>query len=138
MLFSTIGFSMDIHYCGGEINNVAFFGKAKKCDMMKKSNQAEFHPCHQNIEKKCRSNSSNNSFSKNSCCDNQSYVLQSLENGKTSNTYELASVDLTYVTVFILSNFILFEEEINSVEYIYYSPPLISQDVNVLHQVFLI
>ena len=138
MLFSTIGFSMDIHYCGGEIENFAFYGKADECKMMKKSSVNDLPACHQKTEKKCHKNSSKKGYSKKSCCDNHSYTLQSIENSKTSNTLELASVDLTFVTVFILSNFILFEEETNSDECFYYTPPLISQDVTILHQVFII
>ena len=138
MLFSTVGFSMDIHFCGGEIDNVAFYDKADECEMMKKGNQSDLPPCHQKAEKKCHSNSNKNGISKNSCCDNQTYLLQSLDDSETNNGFDVANVDLTFVTVFILSNFNLFEVENSQSEYVDYTPPIVEQDVTVLHQVFLI
>ncbi len=139
MLFSTVGFSMDIHYCGGEIDNVAFYSKADECKMMKKGTENKLPSCHQTKEKTCHTNSNGQSFSKKSCCDNQTITLQSLTDSEISNSFEIANVDLTFVTVFILSNFNLFDVDNNqSIEFFDYSPPLLKQDVTVLHQVFLI
>ncbi len=139
MLFSTVGFSMDIHYCGGKIDNVAFYSKADECKMMKKGTQNNLHSCHKAKEKTCHTNLKGQSFSKKNCCDNQTFTLQSLTDSKTSDNFEIANVDLTFVTVFILSNFNLFvTDKTNLLEHFYYSPPLLKQDVTILHQVFLI
>ena len=34
MFSSSIGFSMDIHYCGDELKSFSFFGDAEACEMM--------------------------------------------------------------------------------------------------------
>ena len=34
MFFSSVGFAMDMHYCGGKIKSISFFGKAKNCHEM--------------------------------------------------------------------------------------------------------
>ena len=138
MLFSTIGFSMDIHFCGGHVDNFAFYGQADECSMMKKGTSEETPSCHQKVEKKCHSHSDKNAISKKNCCENESYVLQTIEDGQTSNSFEIANFDLTIVTVFILSNFNLFEFETKRAEYFNYSPPILNDDVTILHQLFLI
>lgn len=49
MLFSSIGFSLDVHYCGDEVKSIGFFG-ATPCDMEESMNQqqdlSKLPPCH--------------------------------------------------------------------------------------------
>lgn len=145
MLFSSIGFSMDMHFCGGEIENVGFFGKADECDMMKEMKPEEVkentHECCGGKEKKvshCEKKYSDSSLKKGNCCHNESFMLQSVDDTSTINTLELTNVELTFVTVYIMNTFFVFEVEREVQNYTYYKPPLIDYDVIIQHQVFLI
>ena len=37
MFSSSIGFSMDVHFCENQIESVNFFGDAEPCEMMQES-----------------------------------------------------------------------------------------------------
>lgn len=142
MLFSSVGFSLDVHYCGGGIKDVSFFGKANECEMMKEVVVEESHACCTNKSKTvvshCSKNSSDELLSKGKCCSNESFMLQSIEDGQTSDSYEMTSVNLTFITLFILNKALLFETESNVVNYSLYRPPLIYYDAIIQHQSFLI
>ena len=142
MLFSSVGFSIDVHFCGGEIETIGFYGKADECDMMKKAEmQKQTHACcpsQKKVKTHCSKNTKKNSISKKSCCQNETFVLQSTDDGQTSNTFDLANVDLTFVALFVYNQLFNFEGEADLNNFNHYSPPLIPQDVIILHQVFLI
>ncbi|HIP37536.1 MAG TPA: hypothetical protein EYG85_11860 [Crocinitomix sp.] len=139
MLFSTIGFSMDIHYCGGEIDNIGFYEKADVCKMMKQDTGKNVPACHQKNAKKCHNDNSQNRVSQKSCCDNQTFVLSSLDESQSVNGYELSNTNLTFITIFVLASYNLFKAETtSSLDFVRYSTPLLKQEVTILHQVFLI
>lgn len=145
MLFSSVGFSIDVHYCKGGIEKIGFFGEADECDMMKDAKievvQETEHACCGNKQKKiaqCEKKSSDESFKKGNCCHNENYMLQTVEDGTTSSYLEVSNEDLDFVTVFIINTFYLFDGENVGESNYYYKPPLIDYDVTILHQVFLI
>ena len=45
MFFTSAGFTMDMHYCGGELKSVSFFGKAKTCHDMAGENETPKKDC---------------------------------------------------------------------------------------------
>ena len=143
MLFSTVGFSIDIHYCGGEIENIGFYEKAKECDMMKKAKMSvNTHSCcpssKSKVKSHCSKKSSKDTIKKGSCCVNDTFVLQSTDDGQAANEFHLSQVDLTFVAVYIVNEFINLNTTKKTTNFCEYSPPLITQDVTVLHQVFII
>lgn len=143
MLFSSIGFSLDVHYCSGGIKDVSFFGKANECEMMKEVVVEEgSHACCSSkntvIVSHCSKNSSDNLLSKGKCCSNQSFILQSLEDGQTSDSFNFTSIDFTFIALFVFNIALLFETERKVVNYSLYKPPLIHYDAIVQHQSFLI
>ena len=142
MLFSSVGFSMDVHYCQGGIRDFSFVGKADKCDMMKEAKvKKEEHACCKNkkeIVSHCAQNNSDSEIIKGKCCHNEKFELQSIDDTNTSTSLELTNVDLTFIAVYVLNSIYLFECETEVNNYFNYKPPPIDYDVTILHQVFII
>lgn len=142
MLFSSVGFSMDVHFCGGKIENIGFFGKAEECIMMKEAKaEKEKHACCGSKEKvisHCSKNDLESEVIKGKCCHNENFVLQSVDDTNTSNALVLEEVDLIFVSIFILNSIYLFDNELEVNNYFNYKPPPIDYDVTILHQVFII
>lgn len=66
--FQSIGMSIDVHYCKGEIQSYSFFGKAEPCEMA--SDENDLHPC---CKMRLKKRSSENGIitKNNSCCSNE-------------------------------------------------------------------
>ncbi|KZS40668.1 hypothetical protein AWE51_06880 [Aquimarina aggregata] len=123
VLITTMSFTIDMHYCGNTLVDVALFKEAKSCGMeMQQYNN-------QNIDL---------SFTKKSCCSDKKIIIEGQDNLKdTSKTINLEQE--IFITSFIYSYINLFEGiEETKIPFTAYSPPYIKQDVQVLHQVFLI
>jgi len=137
MFFTSVGFTMDMHYCGGTLKSVSFFGKAKTChDKVSESRSAmENCPHH----KKMMAEKEDCSEDKN-CCSNKTLHFQSNQD-QTIQTHDfvvskqLKQFVVAYVAIFIIRDFGL-ERESN--DFAYYSPPLIPRDIPVLNQTFLL
>ena len=142
MLFSSIGFSMDIHFCGGEIETIGFYDKADQCNMMKKAEmQTKSHACcsaKTETVSHCQTKSTENTVKKGSCCTNEQFTLQSTDDAQTSTVFNLTNIDLTFVTLYIFNQVYNFEPKTEINNFDYYSPPPIPNDVTILHQVFII
>ena len=66
-------------------------------------------------------NDSDSKVTEGKCCHNESFTLQSVDDSNTSNSLQLANVDLTFVTVFILNSIYLFDSELEVDNYFNYS-----------------
>ena len=138
MFFTSVGFAMDMHYCGGELKSVSFFGKAKTCHDMAGDNETPMmkdclHHKKMMAEKKGCSEERN-------CCSNKTVHLQSDQNQEIqTNDFavikELKQFVIAYVAVFFLSDFNI---ESDSASYSQYKSPLILRDIPVLTQSFLL
>lgn len=137
MFFSSAGFAMDMHYCGGELKSISFFGKAKNCHEIAKEDEAAMKDCpHQ---KKMMTEKKDCSEAKN-CCSNKTVRLQSdqdhqLQTADFVVTKQLKQFVIAYVSVFLGGDFDLKWEV---TPYAHYKPPLIRKDIPVLHQTFLL
>jgi len=140
MLFSSVGFSMDVHFCDEGIRDVSFFGKADECSEVVENETSTHECCGKEVVEKshCEETSTDCEVSDEGCCHNESFTFQTIHDANHSNSLEISDVDLSFVTVFILSHFHLFEDETAVEGFFYYSSPPITSDVIVLHQVFLI
>lgn len=136
MFVTSIGFSVDIHYCKNEIQSVSFIGKAKSCKELGK------HQCgshHNSLEQSCHSSFDSSTCAKD-CCHNEKFSQDNLK-GKSLNS----SVDFTelvvphflfaFVHVFILSATSHFH---SATLFEHYKPPLLARNIQSLFQVFLI
>ena len=133
---------MDVHFCGGEVESVGFYGKADECEMMKeaKISKSQHACCSAKTEKKshCQKKSSNNAVKKGNCCVNETFILQTTDDGQTTSAFNIANIDITFVTLYVFNEFFSFENETQVNDFNYYSPPKLYYDAIIQHQVFLI
>lgn len=115
VLFSTVSFTVEKHYCGDNLIDVAIFTEADKCG--------------DNMEQ----------TSKMSCCKDEVEVIKGQDELKFSTFEELdfnkqvfvATLAITYSNLFksLPKQIIRFKD---------YSPPNLIADLNIVNQVFLI
>ena len=122
VLFSTMSFTINNHYCGDELVSSTLFLKGESCGMdMQKS--SEKNDC---------------TVKKDNCCTD---VIISVEGQKELklNYYDLRFEQQVFVTAFVVSYMNLFEGLPNNiVPFKNYSPPLLVKNIQILDEVFLI
>ncbi|UOY06790.1 hypothetical protein L0P88_23090 [Muricauda sp. SCSIO 64092] len=124
VLFSTMSFTLDMHYCGDHLVDFSFMQKAETCmmkaEMTKTSGQCSIMEMKMN------------------CCSDVEVVFEGQDDLKVS--FDQLSLDqqifLASFTHSYINLFEGFDKEI--VPFKDYSPPPLIWDVQVLHQTFLI
>lgn len=121
LLLSTISWTVEKHMCMGRVLDIAWFDSADDCGMeaglalLDDSSQIENH-----------------------CCDNESFTMQ----GQDDLNHDISSLDFpqqVFLISFTTSYLGLFEESFDKNIIIdSYPPPILADDLNILHQVFLI
>ena len=108
VLFSTMSFTVDMHYCGDTLVDVAIFHKAKSCGMeMQKPSS-----------KDC-------SITKKSCCSDKQVVIQG-QNELKLQVDKISFEQQVFITSFIYTYINLFEGlDHNVSSYEEYKPPLV-------------
>ena len=123
VLFSTMSFTIDMHYCGGTMVDFSFFHNVDTCGMEK----AQLVSSCENPEMK-----------KKSCCSDEQLIIEGQDDLKDS-LMSLTLEQQVFVASFTYSYICLFEgTESKEVPFLDYPPPFVKQDVQVLHQTFLI
>ena len=146
MFISSFGFSLDMHYCGGEIKSIGLFG-AEACEMedmqMNQTDDSNLPPCHRknkiDTQKKCSSSSSSKEgFNTSPCCHNESVNFEGNSTiTQAANTIpDLQNVQAVLAYVIVLNQAIHFD--FHSFDYQNYKPPLLVEDFSTLQQVFII
>ena len=140
MLFSSIGYGIEIHFCDGEIKNIGLFN-VEPCDMGQNLNELEnianLPPCHQKLNTS-ESKSHENGITKGSCCHNERL---SFDNNSELPQVDFPSFKLNHLNIIpavTVANFNLYNYEVVSVYFQHYRPPLFDADIAVLYQVFRI
>lgn len=116
VLFSTLSFTVGIHYCGNIMMDKAALAQAEPCEM------------HQNHP----------SEEKSECCDDEIEIIK----GQDELQLSKAEFDLDIPLEFAIFSFIhfssldFFAQETATTEV--YDPPQYHRDFQILHQVFLI
>ena len=122
VLFSTMSFTINEHYCGDELVSSSLFLKADSCGMdMQKSSE----------EDDC-------TIKKENCCLD---VVINVEGQKELklNYYDLSFEQQFLAATFLVSYINLFEGLANNiVPFKNYSPPLLVKNIQILDEVFLI
>ncbi len=126
VLISTLSLSIEKHYCGDHLVDVAFFTDVQKCgtevsDMGLEASDAD------------------TVLTKNSCCKDVVDLLEgqdelSLEKTKDLNTNQKVFI-MSFASVFSGLNLL---EPKNSKQFEHYSPPKVVEDIQILNEVFLI
>jgi hypothetical protein len=121
VLFTTMSFSLDMHYCGNTLVETAIFHKAKGCGMeMQKPST-----------KSC-------SITMKNCCTDKQMIFDGQDELQLS-FYTLSFEQQQFVTSFIYSYINLFgdvEEDVNT--YRDYIPPLVVREIYKLDETYLI
>jgi len=144
LMFSTsIGFSMDIHYCGDEMKSFSIFGDAEKCEMAtkKKVEEEQSHACCHNKAKADKKMSChlNTDGDDSNCCHNEEIVLELDSDFDLNQDAEVViQQDFVFTTLYIFNSLFVYTIEEKTTPYFQYKPPLLIADVSILHQVFII
>ena len=120
VLFSTVYFTIEKHYCGDKLVDVSIFTEAQKCGMesSKMSN-------HKTIIK--------------ACCKDEVQVVQGQDELKLNNFENFSEHQQLFLENFVYVYINLFEEPLNQfIPHKNYSPPNLVFDIHVLGQVFII
>lgn len=122
VLVSTFSFSVDKHFCGSMLVDMAVFSKAKTCGMeMHREGDVEIASEEEDF-----------------CCTNESIAVEGQDELKISFN-SLDFPQQIFLSAFTHSYLILFEGSPQDVDpFRDYSPPLLVADIQVLDQVFLI
>lgn len=147
---SSVGFSIDIHYCQGELKSLSFLGEAESCHdrreavstekgcsaHQKKNAQKKGCSAHQKIgqeNKKC-------SIAEKDCCENKTMYFQANLDEQVKASIFVDNASLEYFVAAFVSTFVAndFSIESEMASYSNYKPPLIARDIPVLIESFLL
>ena len=119
VVLSTLSFTIEKHYCGDNLIDVAIFTKLQRCgdnDM-----------------------ASETSTMKKSCCKDEVKLVQGQDELKATSFDDLKHQQQLFLHSFVFSYVALYEVlPKKSIPHKYYSPPDIVQDIHVLDEVYLI
>jgi len=123
-----MGFIVNMHFCMGELASVSLLGEAKACSLA-----TDAPSCHQSVTAE---------INKMDCCQDSSISVESQADFSADYTVEAprqASTSLVSLP-FLALDLLLPTSSIvtDDFPYLAYKPPLLSQDVPVLIQSFLI
>ena len=120
VLVSSTSFTIGMHLCMGEVQNIALFSKADSCEK-----ELSLPPCHRHT--------------KAACCDDETVINDADDFKASAAHYHVAvpsPIDIEQTLVLISEIFPT--APLSGVKYYKYNPPLRSCDLTVEHQVFLI
>ena len=123
VLFSTLSFTVEKHYCGNMLVDISFFTEAASCGMeVSEATSKEF------------------TITKKNCCKDLEISIQGQENIQNPTSVNLIPCfDTQYILPVGLYSFTITEWEYRQQEsFKEYSPPLLTRDIFLLEQHFLI
>ncbi len=121
VLFSTLSFTIDMHYCGDTLVETAIFNKAKGCGMEMEKPSSE--GC---------------SITKKNCCDEKQLVIEGQDELKL-NFDKLTFEQQQFVASFIYTYINLFEGlDKNVSSYEEYKTPLVVKQIFKIDETYLI
>lgn len=123
VLIASIGVTVNLHFCAGQVQSIALFVKAKPCEDLTK-------PCH-GIAHHSK---------KNGCCEEGSIILKSKETTAEvkATTQVIPSFNLITVILPVLYSILDLDSSAAAPRYAHYKPPMIEHDITVFVQSFLI
>lgn len=122
VLFTTMSFTVDMHYCGDMMVDFSVVDNAATCGMDHDQSQ----------------NDCDNEAPDDSCCSDKQIVIEGQDNIKISFD-TLNFEQQAFVTTFFYSYINLFDcLDKNIVPFRDYAPPLLIRDIQKLHETYLI
>ena len=122
VLFSTMSFTIDMHYCGGTIVDTAVFHKVKTCGM-------EMQPSTEN--KDC-------SIAKTNCCSDKQIIVDGQDELQLSFDDRSSFKQQQLISSFIYKYINILEGEEDTNSYREYSLPLLVRQIYKLDETYLI
>jgi len=122
VIVSSMSFTIEKHYCGETLVDVSYFSNVDSCCAkdMKKKDQQENEP------------------KKKKCCKNELELIESSTFDKEKLT-SFSPQEIQFFTYYVFSYINLFQEvDLEKEFYKDFPPPDIVQDIQVLHETFLI
>lgn len=120
VLFSTVSITIEKHFCGNTLIDVAFFTEADKCKMEAYEIELE-------------------EITKKSCCKDTVDVIEGQDELNTNSKKSRKLVNKYFASVFVYSYLNLYDDLPKQViPHEYYSPPNLTFKRQVLDQVFII
>jgi hypothetical protein len=120
VLVSSTSFMVGMHICGGEVQNIALFGKADSCQKEK-----ALPACHKHM--------------KPACCEDEFVYHEGTDfKGSIEHIHIVAPAPMDIEQPVVLISEVIPASPISRIQYYNYDPPLRSCDLTVEHQVFLI
>ena len=126
MLTGHLGFAVGTHYCGGfAVETQMMLGhRHLDCGMEDMDNECE------------RNSNTETHFEKIPCCEND-YLSLEVEN-EFKPSVEQSNLNVEFVAAFVISYMASLSTDQGNPQYTIYEPPLVTRDISVLHQVFII
>ncbi len=122
LLFSSVSFTVEKHFCGGQVFSESFFGKAEKCGM---------------DDDLCKAENNNPSFTKKSCCKDEIQFINGSVFEKTP-VLKLESNQQNFIVFNLIDTVLFSQKENESTHFKNYFPPPNTHNFNILYQVFRI
>ena len=133
---SSTGFSIDLHYCQGQIKSFSLIREAESCHQKaeKEHCKKQQKPCHA-----AQSNSDELGKCKKNCCSNKTIKVESNDDAKKLQTTELSQKQIKFLTAFV-QVFLLEKIDLSKiiVPHLNYIPPLLNKNIPILIQSFLL
>ncbi|MGK0364855.1 MAG: hypothetical protein ACI85O_001915 [Saprospiraceae bacterium] len=131
---TSVGLSVDMHFCQGDFKSFSLIGKAKNChDIAKKQSTCKHHKAFVQQEDSCGESEQKD------CCENRTLSLNSDQDQQFQTVdFTLSKQVEQFITAFI---YVFYQDKITEEEDVFfaqYRPPLIQKDIPVLIQSFLL
>lgn len=123
VLFTTMSFTVDFHYCGDSLVDFSVLRSAETCGMDK-----------QQSENDCK-----NEVADKTCCTDKQIVIEGQDDIKKTSFHQLTLEQQIFVASFTYAYINLFDDlDSNIVPFRDYVPPLIIRDIQKIHETYLI
>jgi len=128
VLLSSTSFTFGMHFCMGQLENIAFFSGAEPCEMVTQKS-----PCASDKH----DSDCDHKITEKSCCEDQTVVMEGHED--LTQVTKVAVPDFQMIAVlYAVVSFLFSATAVDHYTFNDYSPPLIERDIPVLVQSFLI
>lgn len=127
ILTTNVGITFAAHYCEGKVvkTSISFWEDSINCGMT-------------DMSQPCENESQSSTVKRKSCCEN-TFVQLKIEDNYNTPTIAKSTVDFNFIVAFLTTHINLYSCNASTeAEYLKYSPPLLTLDIPVLIQSFLI
>lgn len=133
MIFATVGLSMDMHFCNGQLKNVNLLGDAQNCHDAVKTTS---HCAKMQMDSQLESCTQPGVKSDN-CCDNKTISVELEEDFVQSSINSVSFEQSAIILAYALTLLDVQSNALEIIPYQNYKPPLLDREIPLLLQSFL-